>query len=54
MNVYKQREKKCGKLVIRDIFLSARAITSGKNQWMETKLKLDLHIDMPKHVTNIK
>jgi hypothetical protein len=28
MNICKQREKKSGKLIIRDIFLSSRAITS--------------------------
>jgi hypothetical protein len=28
MNIFKQREKKCGKLIIRDIFLCPRAITS--------------------------
>jgi hypothetical protein len=28
MNICKQREKKCGKLIICDIFVSPRAITS--------------------------
>jgi hypothetical protein len=51
MNSCKQREKKSGKLIIRYIFLSSRAITSGKINRSKTKFKLDLYLGMAKQCT---
>jgi hypothetical protein len=47
MNICKQREKKSGKMIIRDIF----GYNFGKNQWIETKLKLDLYLSIAKQCT---
>jgi hypothetical protein len=46
--IYKQREKKCRKLIIRDIFVSPRDKTSWKNQWIKTNLKVDLYLVVAK------
>jgi hypothetical protein len=51
MNFWKHERKKCGKLRIRDIFLSPRAITSWKNQWIKTKLENDLYLGIVKQYT---
>ena len=51
MNICKQREKKSGKLIIRDFLPKSKGHNFVKNQWIRTKLKLDLYIGMAKQCT---
>ena len=44
-------KKKCGKLRIHDIFLRPLGHSFMKNQWINTKLKLDLYLGMAKQCT---
>jgi hypothetical protein len=43
--------EKVGKLIIRDIFSKSKGHNFGKNQWIETELKLDLYRGMSKQCT---
>jgi hypothetical protein len=54
MNICKQREEKSGKLIIRDIFLSLRAITSGKINGSEPNSNLICILVWQSNVLNIK
>jgi hypothetical protein len=52
MNICKQSTKRCGKLMVRDFFLSPRAITLWKMNGSElNSLKLDLYLGMAKQCT---
>jgi hypothetical protein len=51
MNICKQREKKCVKLIIRDLFFKSKGHNFVKNQRIRSKLKLDLYLGMAKQGT---
>jgi hypothetical protein len=44
-------EKNCVKLIIRDFYPKSKGHNFAKNQWIETKLKLDLYLGMTKPYT---
>jgi hypothetical protein len=48
MKIWKHEKKKCGKVRIRDIFLSSLGHNFEKNQWIKTKLELDVYLGMAK------
>jgi hypothetical protein len=54
MNICKQRKKKSGKLIIRDIFLSPKAITSGKINGSKPISKLICIFEWQSNVPNNK
>jgi hypothetical protein len=51
MNICKQREKKSGKLIIRDFFSRSKGQSFVKNQWIKVKLKLNLYLGIAKQFT---
>jgi hypothetical protein len=48
MNICKQKEKKSGKLKIRDFFSKSKGHNFMKNQWIKAKLKLNLYLGIAK------